>query len=161
MNLAPVDGVNAPANRRRSFVLAAGLLGGAGVSALVYRMISERLVEDGTFVAGADYPGAARDELLRYGPWVLIGVALVAGLAARLRPGRADLVAALGAFLFAGGFVWFLLSSLDMHVLRIYDWPEGGSHLLEDVVYHGGGMVVAAIGWLMVFPNGRPAANRD
>lgn len=136
-------------------MLLAGLLGGAGVAALAYRIVSERLIDDATFVVGPDYPGSVRDELLRYGPWLLIAAALVAALVARRRRGRADLRVGAGAFVLAAGFVWFLLGSIDMHVLEIYDWSDEGSHLLEDLAYHGGGMIVAAIGWLMVFPNGR------
>lgn len=145
--------VDSPAEPRRIPLLVSGLLGGAGVSALAYRMVSERLIDDATFVAGPDYPGSVRNELLRYGPWLLIAAALVAGLVALRRRGRADLRAGAGAFLLAGGFVWFLLGSLDMHVLEIYDWPDEGSHLVEDLAYHGSGMVVAAIGWLLAFPN--------
>ncbi len=149
-----VGAVDASADPRRVPVLLAGLLGGAGASALVYRVVSEHLIDEGTVIAEPDFPGSVRAELLRYGPWILIAAALVTALVALRRRGRADLRSGAGAFVFAAGLAWFVLSSFDMHVLEIYDWSDDGSHVLEDLAYHGGGAIVAAIGWLMVFPNG-------
>jgi hypothetical protein len=42
-----------------------------------------------------------------------------------------------------------------MHVLDVYGWRGAGEYSLVDLVYHGGGLVVAAVGYVMMVPGPR------
>ncbi len=132
----------------------AGVLAGVGIGSLAYRYVSERLIDDDTFVRRSGYADAhTRTDILHYGPWVLIGLAVVVALVVWRRDGRGGVrvtPAVAGAVLFGAGVAWFAWSSLDMHGLELYDWPGSGSHLVEDVLWHGGGAVVAGIGWVLL-----------
>lgn len=125
---------------------------GVAIGCLAYRVILDRLLAHHRVVASADYANATwRTDALRFGPWILLGVALLLlGLDRRRYHRLPAPRAMLGAVLFGAGASWFALSSLDMHGLALYDWRGGGSHLVQDALYHGAGAIVAAIGWLLL-----------
>jgi drug/metabolite transporter (DMT)-like permease len=93
---------------------------------------------------------------MRYGGGVLLAVAFVVLALALVRDERAGARAIVGAALFGGGVMWFGWTSFDMHVLERYDWPDGSSVVLGDLLYHGSGLVVATAGWLLLAPTFAP-----
>ncbi len=152
--------VSTPATRRQSSDggLAAGVLFGAAVATFCYGMVVEALVDDGTFVAAVGYPGDLRDGILRACPWVLLAGAVVLEVIAWRRQDARLTWAVAGAVLFGAGVAWFAWSTVDMHTLEVYDWPEGDSQVLPDLAYHGGASLLAAVGWItMTWGRPRPA----
>lgn len=133
---------------------------GVAIGCLAYRVILDRLLAHHRVVASADYADATwRTDALRYGPWILLGLGVFLGGLDRWRHHRVPALRLIsGAILFGAGATWFALSSLDMHGLALYDWRGGGSHFVEDALYHGAGAIVAAVGWL--FLAGASAAPR-
>jgi len=103
------------------------------------------------------YPGDVRGEVMRYGGGVLIVVALVVLVVALWRQERAGIRGVGGAVLFGAGVMWFAWTSFDMHVLERYDWSEASSGVLSDLAYHGSGLVVATVGWLLLAPTIAPS----
>ncbi len=66
-------------------------------------------------------------------------------------------MAVAGAVLFGAGIAWFVWSTLDMHALEVYDWPEGDPQVLPDLAYHGARACLAAVGWItMTWSRARP-----
>jgi hypothetical protein len=141
---------------RSGLLLGACALAGAGLALVVDRILVEELLDDGTFVALSGYPGEVRGEIMRYGGGVLLAVAFVVLALALVRDERAGARAIVGAALFGGGVMWFGWTSFDMHVLERYDWPDGSSVVLGDLLYHGSGLVVATAGWLLLAPTFAP-----
>jgi len=125
---------------------------GVALGCLAYRVTLDRLLAHHRVVASADYADATwRTDALRFGPWILLGLALLLGGLDRRRHRRHPAPKlTTGAILFGAGATWFALSTLDMHGLALYDWRGGGSHLVQDALYHGTGTLVAAIGWLLL-----------
>ncbi len=151
--------VTTPVTRRRTSDggLAAGALLGAAVATFCYSLVVDALVDDGTFIAAAGYPGDLHDGVLRVCPWVLLVGAVVLGVVAWRRDDARLTWAVAGAVLFGAGVAWFAWSTLDMHALEVYDWPEGDSQVLPDLAYHGGASVLAAVGWIaMTWGRERP-----
>jgi hypothetical protein len=146
--------VTSPA--RSGLLLSACALGGAGLALVIDRVLVDELLDDGTFVALPGYPGEVRGEIMRYGGGVLLAVALVLLVLALVREERAGGRAIVGAALFGGGVMWFGWTSFDMHVLERYDWPDGSSVVLSDLLYHGAGLVAAGAGWLLLAPTFEP-----
>jgi len=133
-------------------VLGAALLLGAGLALVIDHFLVDTLVDDATFVTLAGYPGDVRGPFLEYAGWVLLAIGLVVLVAAIARHQPIDARGFAGALLFGGGVTWFGWTSFDMHVLERYDWPEGTSELVPDLLYHGSGLLVAVAGWLLLAP---------
>jgi len=151
--------VSTPVTRRPTSDggLAAGVLLGAAVATFCYSLVVEALVDDGTFIAAAGYPGDLRNGVLRACPWALLAGAVILGVIASRREHARFTWAVAGAVLFGAGLAWFVWSTLDMHALEVYDWPEGDSQVLPDLAYHGGASLLAAVGWItMTWGRTRP-----
>lgn len=133
-------------------VLVAALLIGAGLAFVIDHFLVDALVDDGTFVALAGYPGDVRGPILEYTGWVLLAIGAIVLAVCLGRRQSIDARGFAGALLFGGGTTWFGWTSFDMHVLERYDWPEGTSELVPDLLYHGSGLVVAAVGWFLLAP---------
>jgi hypothetical protein len=116
--------------------------------------VLERLADGGHVVVRETLNGdTVRAGVLRWGGIVLLGLAVVVTVATWSR--HPAIRGSLGAGLFGLGVSWFVWSSLDMHVLDVYGWRGAGEYSLVDLVYHGGGLVVAAVGYVMMVPGPR------
>lgn len=127
----------------------AGLLVGAGLGGLAYRIVLDRLLDTDTVVTEdtATLDGL-RTAILDIGSWVL----LVAGVVLAVRIWRSaahvtDWPTWLGAGLLGLGGAFFAWSVLDMHGLGRYDWSGSGSDTVPDLLYHGFPALVAAVGY--------------
>jgi hypothetical protein len=137
--------------------LAAGALG-AAASTIAYRELSSALVDDGTFTPERGFSTATfHGDVLMWTGVVLAGAAVVLALVARRRHDRPWARGALGCALFGAGLAWFAWSSVEMHVLGAYDWANT-DNVLGDLLYHGGGALVAGVGWVLVLPALTPGA---
>jgi uncharacterized membrane protein len=151
--------VSEPATRERLTVVdLATIAVGFVLGTFAYRIVVEVLLGTDAVHREPGYDDAAlRDALLRLGPWVL----LVAGIAVFLVSVRRDrarppALALVGGLLVGGGAALFAWGAVDMHGLGLYDWRTGTPAGLLDLVYHGGGVLVAAVGWaLLTFDRAR------
>ncbi|MEZ5169984.1 MAG: DUF2243 domain-containing protein [Acidimicrobiia bacterium] len=127
----------------------AGLLVGAGLGGLAYRIVLDRLLDaDRVVIEDTMTLDGLRGAALDVGSWVL----LVVGLVLVVRIWRTPSLVTewstwLGAGLLGLGGAFFAWSVLDMHGLGRYDWSGSGSEIVADLLYHGLPALVAAVGY--------------
>lgn len=127
----------------------AGLLLGAGLGGLAYRIVLDRLLDtDSVVLEDTTTLDGLRWALLDIGSWVLLVVGLVLAVrTARSSATVTDWPTWLGAGLLGLGGAFAAWSVLDMHGLGRYDWSGSGADVVADVLYHGLPALVAAVGY--------------
>jgi uncharacterized membrane protein len=144
---------------RTSLTEIGGVLVGAGVASLLYRVAVELLLAVDAVDKTSGYDDAAgRDAVLRFGSWaaLLVGGGLLWWAARRGdRPTRREIA---GAALLGAGVALFAWSALDMHGLGIYDWRAGAPAGVLDIAYHGAGVLVAIVGYALLTAPARGSA---
>ena len=120
-----------------------GLCAGLGIGSALYEIVLRVL-------AASDVAVWPREHVVRETVLVLIGVTAIAVALVRAEvvsePG-ARLPAVAGT-LMGAGWAWVLWGLVDQHALHLFEIAPASRHpALWDVVFHGVGALVGAIGW--------------
>ncbi|MGH2784938.1 MAG: hypothetical protein ACRDJ1_06735 [Actinomycetota bacterium] len=94
---------------------------------------------------------ATREDLVTFGPWIVIGVS--AGILALTRRGRSPAWSwrrALGVAIAVAGLVVLVVGELEVHVFDTLAQGWKPHDLFWDVLFHVPGETVALAGWLLL-----------